>query len=134
MIIVDASVLTNALVDDGPHGQAARSVLRRDSSWTAPEHLYAEVFSAVRGRYLGGRLPAERARAVVGALGEERVYMPVETRILLGRMWALRDRFSGYDSAYVAASERLSCPLVTADLRLARAASELCDVWTATPQ
>jgi predicted nucleic acid-binding protein len=129
MIIVDAS----ALVDDGPHGQAARSALRRDSSWAAPDHLSAEVFSAIRGRYLAGRLPAERARAVVGALAEERAYIPVETRLLLGRMWALRDRFSGYDSAYVAAAERLGCALVTADVRLARAAKDLCEVWTATP-
>lgn len=134
MIVVDASVLTNALVDDGPHGIAARTALRQDGNWAGPEHLYVEVFSAIRGRYLGGHLPSARARAVVGELAEgNRVYVPVETRLLLGRMWALRDRCSGYDAAYVAVAERLDCTLVTADERLGRAASQLCQVQVATP-
>jgi len=45
-------------------------------------------------------------------------------------MWALRDRMTGYDAAYVAAAEHLACPLVTADPRLARAADSTVEVLT----
>jgi predicted nucleic acid-binding protein len=127
VIVTDASVLTDALIDDGLAGQACRAALGADPHWAAPEYLLVEVFSAVRGRYLGGRLGVERARAAVTALTEV-VVDTVTTPAVLARMWALRDRFSGYDAAYVATAEMFECPLVTADARLARSATALCTV------
>lgn len=127
MIVVDASVLVDGLTDDGPLGKAAREALRNDPAWVGPEHLQVEVFSAIRGRYLGGKISVVRSRAAVEALADLTVTM-VETRMLLSRMWALRDRCSGYDAAYVAIAEVYQCPLVTVDGRLARAAEGLCDV------
>ena len=55
MIVVDASVLVNSLTEDGALGQAARAALRADRAWVGPEDLEVDVFSASRGRYLGGR-------------------------------------------------------------------------------
>jgi len=127
VIVVDASVLVNSLTDDGSLGEAAREALRADRAWVGPEHLQVEVFSAIRGRYLGGKVSAARGGAAVEALADLTVTR-VETRMLLNRMWALRDRCSGYDAAYVAIAEVYRCPLVTADGRLARAAGGLCDV------
>jgi predicted nucleic acid-binding protein len=38
------------------------------------------------------------------------------------RIWELRSNLTTYDAAYVAATERYRCALVTTDARLARAA------------
>lgn len=40
---------------------------------------------------------------------------------LVPRIWALRAIFTPYDAAYVALAEVLDAPLITTDLRLARA-------------
>ena len=40
---------------------------------------------------------------------------------LLGRILDLRDNFTAYDASYVALAEALDLPLLTRDLRLARA-------------
>ncbi len=47
---------------------------------------------------------------------------------LLERVWELRENVSAYDAGYVALAENLSCSLVTADSRLARASGILCAV------
>ncbi|WP_114905875.1 type II toxin-antitoxin system VapC family toxin [Ornithinimicrobium murale] len=132
MIVVDASALTNALADDGDLGRKARSELRRDSHWAAPDHCVAEVFSAVRGQWLGGQLTDARARDAVSALGSM-VLDLVPARSLLVRMWQLRHNVSGYDAAYVALAEALDCALVTAEARLAQASTIRCPIRLALP-
>ncbi len=127
MIIVDASALTNALTDDGPIGEGGRAELARDLHWAAPEHLVVETFSAVRGRFLGGRISRQRAVDCVKALAELNIEL-ISTTHLLPRMWQLRDNVSGYDAAYLAAAEAYGCPLVTADVRLTRVRGLRCDV------
>ncbi len=127
MIVVDASVLAHALTDDGDLGRAARDHLASDVHWAAPEHLVVEVFSALRGRWLGGRVSDQRTEAALAALREAAVdLVPVAPH--LPRMWQLRNNLSGYDAAYVALAEHLGCPLVTADARLARASGLRCEV------
>ena len=56
MIIVDAALIVDALTDDGPAGDAAQAELAADPHWAAPEHLRVEVTSAIRGRWLAGKL------------------------------------------------------------------------------
>ena len=46
----------------------------------------------------------------------------------LPRMWTFRDNMSAYDASYVALAESLEVPLLTADQRLARAATPYCEV------
>lgn len=118
MIVVDASVLTNALTDDGALGARARQELTADPHWVAPEHLFVEVFSAVRGRWLGRRISEARAVDALAAMSSATVDV-ISTNSLLDRMWELRANVTGYDAAYLAVAERLACPLVTADQRLA---------------
>lgn len=132
MIVVDASVLTNALTDDGPVGALAREELARDVAWSAPEHLVVETFSAIRGRWLGGRIGEGRAVDALAALASAAVDV-VGVRPLLPRMWELRANVSGYDAAYVALAEVVECPLVTADGRLARLPDLRCEVRVALP-
>ncbi len=46
------------------------------------------------------------------------------SRCLLDAAWALRERFSAGDSLYAALAIRAGEPLLTSDMRLARAASD----------
>lgn len=132
MIIVDASVLANALTDDGPLGEVARFELGRDVHWSGPEHVVVETFSAVRGRLLGGRISDARARDALAALAEAAIEM-LPAVPLLPRMWQLRHRVSGYDAAYVAAAEAHECALLTADARLGRAHDVHCEIRLCLP-
>lgn len=132
MIVLDASVLANALTDDGPVGMAARTELGRDAHWAAPEHLRVEVFSAIRGRWMGRTFSEPRARDALTALAASTVDL-VATGPLLPRMWDLRNNVSGYDAAYIAVAETLDCALVTADGRLSRVSNLRCEIRVALP-
>ncbi|ETA66256.1 putative nucleic acid-binding protein, contains PIN domain [Haloechinothrix halophila YIM 93223] len=127
MIVVDASVLTNMLTYTDQRGRKARAVLSRDTRWAAPEHWKAEVFSAIRGLALGGKITTERATWALDRLpqlGMDHVSLDD----LLSRMWRLRESISGYDAAYVALAEQRGLTLTTSDARLARAATAHCRV------
>lgn len=132
MIVIDASALANALADDAMIGGAARRELARDDHWAAPEHLRVEVFSAIRGLSLGGKIEMQRATDALDALATAEIE-PITTAGLLGRMWELRTNVGGYDAAYVAAAEANDCPLVTADVRLANAPGPRCEIRLALP-
>jgi predicted nucleic acid-binding protein len=126
-IVVDASVLVDALSSSGEIGERARHAVR-GVRWAAPEHLRVEVFHGIRGRLLGNKLDPEAALRAVGRLSRTDVGT-VRTAQLLDRMWELRANLSGYDAAYVAAAEHLGVRLVTADQRLAAAPGLRCAVF-----
>ncbi|MQA25608.1 MAG: PIN domain-containing protein [Micromonosporaceae bacterium] len=130
MIVVDASVLVNALAYADGRGDKARTALMRDPEWSAPEHWKAEAFSAIRGLALGKKITEHRADRAVAALRQLAVDQ-VSLDELLPRMWQLRNAVSGYDAAYVALAEIRGLTLVTADARLARAAVPHCRVEVA---
>ncbi len=50
------------------------------------------------------------------------------------RVWQLRDNVSLYDAWYVVLAELLDAPLVTLDLRLARAPGTRCDFILPPPR
>jgi predicted nucleic acid-binding protein len=127
VIVVDASVLTDVLA----YGAAsrARALLSEDPAWAAPEHLTVEVFSAIRGLAAGGRISqAEALLALHDLVTLEVDSVPVAQ--LTELMWELRHAMSGYDAAYVALARQRGLTLVTADRRLAAAASSWCRVQT----
>jgi predicted nucleic acid-binding protein len=133
VIVADASVLTDALAFSDQRGASARTALSRDSSWQAPEHWKAEVFSAVRGLAAGGHLSPDHAEWVVRQIPGLAI-ASISLDGLLGAMWHLRANFSGYDAAYVALARLHDLTLVTADGRLARAATEHCRVELVSPR
>jgi predicted nucleic acid-binding protein len=127
VIVVDASVLANALVYADPRGHGARVVLGRDPEWVAPEHWKTEVFSVLRGLALRRKISSKDGERGVGripGLGIETV--PVDE--FLPRMWQIRESISGYDAAYVALAEARDLTLVTADAKLAKAATRYCRI------
>lgn len=127
MIVVDASVLTNALIYADDRGRKARAILAKDTEWAAPEHWKVEVFSAIRGLALGGKVSQEQAVRALTRMSDLGVdHVPVDS--LVPRMWELRGNVSGYDAAYVALAEVRGLTLVTADGRLAKTATQYCRV------
>lgn len=127
MIVVDASALADALIDDGDLGQQARAVLSQDTHWVAPAHLFVEVLSVVRGKVLGGKLGIDRAGEAVTAMTELAIEQ-VDSATLIARIWELRGNVTAYDAAYLAVAEAFDVPLVTGDARLARATGVRCKV------
>ena len=112
-IVVDASVLVDALVGADDHGTAARAALR-GRHLAGPEHLRVETFHALRTLALRDIVGADTAQLAVTHLGRLPLHL-VPTAALLERMWALRENLTGYDAAYLAAAEELGVDLLTRD-------------------
>lgn len=125
MIVLDASVLVEAVANEGHLGAAARSLLEGPA--VVPDVVFVEAFSAIRRQRLGGVITPERFAGAVAALGS----MPVsaqESRRLLPRMAELVESVGAYDAVYVALAESLRTKLVTTDQPLARAPGLRCEV------
>lgn len=65
MIVVDASVLANALADDDADGRLARGELRAAGELTAPDLIDVETVSVLRKRRLRGTLTDDRLNTAV---------------------------------------------------------------------
>ena len=85
----------------------------------APDHLNGETLSALRRLERRGMSSRRATEAAIDlkALPVKRV----QSTALLGRAWALRENVKPFDAIYVALAQSLSCPLLTADGRLAGA-------------
>ena len=132
MIVIDASVLSNIVGDDGPVGRSARERLRRSGSGYVPDLADVETVAVLRKRWLARDLTVGRFRQAI----DELLALPL-MRIPSGRMtqraFQLRASLTAYEAMYVALAEALDCPLITADGRLARTARRLCRVEVFTP-
>ncbi len=126
-IVVDASVLANALADDDADGRLARGELRAAGELTAPDLIDVETVSVLRKRRLRGTLTDDRLNTAVTHL-LEMTFERVPTRRLVRRAIELRDNVSAYDACYVALAESLECDLLTADRRLAAAHGPRCNI------
>ena len=126
MIVVDASVVMTALLVDGRQGDAAREVLQL-GELHAPHLLDVEATSAVRRWVLRGQLAGDAAGSILDDLRDLAISRHGHD-LLLGRVLELRDSVSAYDGYYVALAELLDVPLVSADVRLSRAAGLRCRV------
>lgn len=127
MIVIDATVLANVVGDDGQTGRAARGRVGAAEAVSAPDLVDVEVVSVLRKRWLAGTLTARRFKAAVNDL----VDLPIArypVAPLMIRAYELRGNVTPYDATYVALAEGLSCPLLTADVRLSRAAGLRCQV------
>lgn len=126
MIVVDASVLAAALVDEGDAGDQARGRLRGETL-AAPDLIDLEVASVVRRLRLAGALSERRARLAIDDL-EALPFARAPHTPLLARVWELHSNLTVYDASYVALAELLDAPLLTADTRLSRAPAVRCTI------
>ena len=127
-MIVDASMIVAALVDSGPDGTWADSLLA-DTVLAAPHLMPVEVANILRrGAQAGDLSPDVASLAHRDLLGLRVALYPYEP--FAERVWALRGNVTAYDAWYVALAERLNTPLATLDHRLATAPGPRCDFKT----
>ncbi len=131
MIVVDASVVANALADDGEDGDLARGRLIEAGELAAPDLVDVETVAVLRRRWLAGDLTARRFSAAVDDLGDLAL-LRMPTLPLMRRAYELRANVTAYDATYVALAEHLDWVLLTADNRLARAPGIACTVEVLT--
>jgi len=127
VIVVDASVLANALADDGMDGRRARAELRQAGDVSTPDLADVETVAVLRKRWLAKSLTAHRVATAVEdlqALDVQRFPALPFTR----RAYELRANVTPYDAVYVALAEALGCELVTTDMRLAKATGPRCAI------
>jgi predicted nucleic acid-binding protein len=127
MIVVDASVLIGALVDDDPGGELARTRIGESESLHAPELVDLEVVSALRRLTATGRMTERRAVRAVDDLLDLAV-LRYSHHTFSWRIWELRHNLTPYDASYVALAEALACTLVTADRAMAGCPGLRCSV------
>lgn len=127
MIVVDASVVANAIADDGEDGRVARQRMLAAPELAAPDLVDVETVSVLRRRWLAGDLTDRRFAQAVDDLADLSL-LRIPTLPLMRRAFGLRANVTAYDAAYVALAEHLGAVLVTADVRLTRAPGISCSV------
>jgi predicted nucleic acid-binding protein len=118
VVVVDASVMLGLLLRQGSSPMLRPALV--GTTPFAPQHLDAEILSALQRLVHRREVTGERAGLALARLREaaiERFPLPP----LLHEAWTLRENVSAYDALYVALARRLGCPLLTADRRLAGA-------------
>jgi predicted nucleic acid-binding protein len=127
-VVVDASCVVAALIDDGATGRWAEVQLA-ENDLAAPHLMPAEVANVLRRAALAGEISLDAACLAYGDLVSLRVelfgYEPFADRV-----WELRKVATAYDAWYTALAERLSVPLATIDTRLTRAPGTRCQFLT----
>jgi predicted nucleic acid-binding protein len=126
LIVVDASVLVKALVEQSRTGEQVRARLRGELL-LAPAHIDAELLSVLRGLSRASKLRVASARQALDLVAR----MPLQRAPLPGylpRAWELRDNYTAYDALCVALAESVDSPLLTADARLAGGVGARCAI------
>lgn len=118
MIVIDASAMVGALVDDPADPELL--ALLADEDLHAPALLDFEVASALRGHLLGGHLDQVRLDEALEDFTALRIERHQMTHAL-GRVLDLRDNLTVYDAAYVVLAQALDAPLVTFDAKMTEA-------------
>jgi predicted nucleic acid-binding protein len=120
-MVLDSSACLDLVLDTEPGRALHGFLLDPEPPLLAPGSLWVEFGRVMRAKVGDGALSRNAAEAALADfldLGVE------ETQIepLLVRAWQLRDNLTIDDGVFVALAEATAQPLVTTDLRLARAA------------
>ncbi|MFN8104260.1 MAG: type II toxin-antitoxin system VapC family toxin [Acidimicrobiia bacterium] len=126
-LVVDASAIVAALVDTGPAGRWAESLLTYDL--VAPHLLPVEVAGVLRRSAGAGEISDDVASLGHADLVDLRIRL-FPYQLVATRVWELRHNVGAYDAWYVAVAELLEAPLATLDRRLAAAAGPTCEFRT----
>lgn len=138
-MIVDASLVIDAVADPGPRGVAAREALAAPPATeplVAPGHFALEVMSGLRAaahRPDHPLQPSDVARALLDAESFE-IAIEATPWVDVHRASGLAEGSLRYaDAIYVAVAERHAAALLTADVRIGRSGAlircEIITVW-----
>lgn len=124
-VVVDASAVVAALVDEGPDGDWAGRELGREAL-VAPHLMPVEAANILRRAALAGVVSDDTASLAHADLTQLRIeLLPYEP--FAQRIWELRTNLTAYDAWYVAVAESLDVALVTLDRRVAGAPGPRCE-------
>jgi len=124
-LVVDATVVVAALIDNGDDGRWAESLLT-SQDLAAPQLVQVEVANVLRRAAAAGEVSSDAATLAHADLLDLPIQLfPYEP--FAARVWELRDNVTAYDGWYVAIAESIDAPLATLDHRLVRAAGPRCE-------
>jgi predicted nucleic acid-binding protein len=117
LTVLDASAAIDWLLRSERAAKLDAHLLELDL--VAPELIDAEVLSGLRKRERLGTSTARATQALWRWMQAPVERLPHVDLVM--DSWALRHSLTACDALYVALAQRLDCPLVTTDLRLAGA-------------
>lgn len=123
-VTCDASALVALLVDGGPAGQWATSILT-PADLLAPHLAVFEAANILRRHQLANIITSDQAAQAHADLLD----LPIDLwpyELLAARTWQLRQNLTVYDGSYVALAEMTGTTLVTLDGRIAQAPGVTC--------
>jgi predicted nucleic acid-binding protein len=120
VIVVDASVVIEVLLNTPAGIQAADRFFEPDETLHAPHLLDVEIAQVLRRYTRTGELDAVRGLQALNDLVDFPLIRYPHDLFLL-RIWELRPNVTAYDAAYIALAEALAAPLLTRDAALASA-------------
>jgi predicted nucleic acid-binding protein len=127
-LVLDASVVVAALVDNGSAGRWAEEQLAQ-GQLIAPEIMRTEVANVLRRAELAGQVDSATAALAFADLRQLKLRtVPFDS--VADRIWQLRTNLTSYDAAYVAWAEALDAPLATLDTKLAKSPGPTCTFLT----
>ncbi len=139
-MIVDASLIIDAIADPGPRGIAAREALAAQpaaETLFAPGHFAIEVLSGLSAAANRPSHPFQTADLTQALQDAESLEILIEATpwIDVHRAWTLASGSLRYaDALYVAAAERHATALLTADTRIERSGTPItCEIITVAP-
>jgi predicted nucleic acid-binding protein len=114
MIVVDASAMTELLLQTDLGTRVERRLYGGDDDLHAPHLVDVEVLSALRRLVQAGEVLRERAEEAIEDLGMISLIRHGHLD-LASRAWELRQHATAYDAMYIALAESLDATIVTCD-------------------
>jgi predicted nucleic acid-binding protein len=121
VIVLDSSAVVDYLFAFDPNGSWVADRLAEDADVHVPHVVDVEVLGVVRRGLQNGAVTRTDGAEVLDELGLLPMRRYPHGPFLL-RAWELRGHVNAADAIFIALAEALDAPLVTTDLRLARAA------------
>lgn len=119
MIVLDASVVVELLINGDLAGALRDDLAGRAESILVPHLVDVEVLSVLRKLAAGGRIGPHRSAELLASLAA----LPAERyphTPLAARIWELRHSFTASDAAYIALAEATGSVLYTSDEKLCK--------------